>query len=114
MLESLSHRIVKRHSDTNIEAATYEGEPEFFARAGSDLNAKAAVDALAGFVDYLRMLDLLHKWAAVTLVSPRPGALFIRMLPQPAIVYFSAITMQASASLQMSLLVGESATVLHG
>ena len=61
MLESLSHRIVERYSYPHIEATTYEGQPEFFARAGSDLNAKAAVDALARFVNHLRMLDLLHE-----------------------------------------------------
>ena len=47
MLESLSHRVIERHSDPNIEAATYEGQSEFFARAGSDLNAKAAIDAVS-------------------------------------------------------------------
>ena len=61
MFEGLRHRIVKRHGDANIETPADKSQSEFFALGGGNLNAKAAVYALARLVNRFRMLAMLHE-----------------------------------------------------
>jgi len=74
--EALGYRTVEGDCHSDVETSAYEGESEFFAFSGGDLNAESAVNALAGLVDQVRLLGLPCEETAIALVSGRPGVVF--------------------------------------
>ena len=60
---------VKGHCNSDVETPADEGQTEFFALFCCDLYAQAAIDTLAGFVDYVGVLLLLGEQAARAFVA---------------------------------------------
>ena len=68
-LEALGQRLIERHRHAHIEAPADERQAQLLAGLRGDLDADAAVDALARLVDDVRMLRLLDESPPLGLVS---------------------------------------------
>ena len=96
VFQGVCNRAVEGDGDANVKASADEGQAEFFAFLCGDLDAQAAVDTLAGFVDYLAVVDLLLEETARAFVSTRSGMIFLGVFPELAGIGFSTVAMQTA------------------
>ncbi len=94
--KALGQRLTERDGWAHIEAAADESQAKLFLRGRGNLDADAAVDALAGFVDDIRVLRLLDKLSSLGLVSRLSSIISPGVLPQQAGIRFATIAAQTA------------------
>ena len=106
-MQSFGDRFAERHADPHTEAATDEGKAQFLTMLFGDLHAEAAGNALAGFVDDLRVRIFPGKFAPLPFEMRGVGVILDGVLAQLTPLERTAITVQAAFPLAHGFFMGE-------